>query len=112
VRGRRSGSWERVEAARRQARVALGKDPDSADDYGGRPKPRLLVAQPPAPTPIVPGQGVRVLSLGEAAARLGVSRESLEAMVDAGKVQALPTGFTKMIPTSEVVRLGGGGSQR
>lgn len=33
--------WERVEAARRQARLALGKDPDSADDYGPRPKPHL-----------------------------------------------------------------------
>ncbi|HVC77546.1 MAG TPA: hypothetical protein VND96_13625 [Candidatus Micrarchaeaceae archaeon] len=58
--GRRSGSWEHVEAARRQARLALGKDPDVADDYGGRPKP-------PQPPPALPptrteyGPGVAVL---------------------------------------------------
>lgn len=39
--------WERVEAARRQARLALGKDPDSADDYGPRPK---LHSAAPAPS--------------------------------------------------------------
>jgi hypothetical protein len=33
----------------------------------------------------------RVLSLGEAAARLGASRGELEAMIAAGKVEALPT---------------------
>jgi excisionase family DNA binding protein len=48
---------------------------------------------------------VRVLSLGEAATRLGVSRTTLEAMIDTGKVEALPTGFTRMIPTREVERL-------
>jgi excisionase family DNA binding protein len=43
--------------------------------------------------------------VGEAAARLGVSRSELEAMIAAGKIAALPTGFTQMIPTSEVERL-------
>jgi hypothetical protein len=42
------------------------------------------------------GQGVPVLSLGETAARLGVSRGELERMIDGGKVEALPTGFTRM----------------
>jgi excisionase family DNA binding protein len=51
-----------------------------------------------------PGDGVRVLSLGEAAARLQVSRAQLEAMIDAGKIKVLPTGYTRMIPTSEVER--------
>jgi excisionase family DNA binding protein len=46
-----------------------------------------------------------VLSLGEAAARLGVGRSELEAMLAAGKVEALPTGFTRMIPTREIERL-------
>jgi excisionase family DNA binding protein len=42
------------------------------------------------------------LSLAEAAARLGVSRAEFEAMIAAGKIEALPTGFTRMIPTREV----------
>jgi hypothetical protein len=53
-----------------------------------------------------------VLALGEAAARLGMSRAQLETLVDAGKVEALHVGFTKMIPIREVVRLAGGDSHR
>jgi hypothetical protein len=34
-----------------------------------------------------------------------MSRAALEAMIDAGKLQALPTGFTRMIPTRDVERL-------
>jgi uncharacterized cupin superfamily protein len=48
---------------------------------------------------------VAVLSLGDAAARLGLSRAELEAMIGAGTIEALPTRFTRVIPTSEVVRL-------
>lgn len=39
------------------------------------------------------------LSLGEAVARPAVSRPELEAMIEAGKVEVLPTGSTKMIAT-------------
>jgi excisionase family DNA binding protein len=46
-----------------------------------------------------------VLSLGEAAAQLGVTRSELEAMIAAGKIEALPTGYTRTIPTREVERL-------
>jgi hypothetical protein len=49
-----------------------------------------------------------VLTLGEAATRLGMSRAALEAMIDAGKVEALPTGFARMVPMRQVVRLMGG----
>jgi excisionase family DNA binding protein len=45
------------------------------------------------------------LSLGEAAARLGVSHGELERMIAAGNVEALPTGFTRMIPRREIERL-------
>lgn len=51
-----------------------------------------------------------VLSLGEAASRLGVGRAELEAMIEAGKIEALPTGFTRMIPTIEIERLTAGRS--
>jgi excisionase family DNA binding protein len=101
------GRWERVLAARRQARIAQGRDPDQSDLFAAPPKPRTT--QPYVPTPITatprPSEAIGVLSLGEAAARLGVSRAALEAMIDAGKVEALPTGFTRMIPTREVERL-------
>jgi excisionase family DNA binding protein len=54
----------------------------------------------------------RVLTAGEVAARFGVSRSSLEAMIAAGKIEALPTGFTRMIPTREVERLQRGRGDR
>lgn len=78
MRDRRSGSWECVEAARRQARLALGKDPDGADDYGGRPKPRT---EHPAAAParIAYGPGVAV--------------------------ETLPIEFGSVVPTREVERL-------
>ena len=104
MRGRRSGSWEPVEAARRQARLALGKDPDAADDYGGRPKP----SPPPpalAPTPIEYGPGIAVLMVSEAATRLGMSRAQLDAMIVVGKVETLPIEFGCVIPMREVERL-------
>jgi excisionase family DNA binding protein len=101
------GRWERVLAARRQARIAQGRDPDQADLFTAPPKPRTT--QPVIPTPVAPtsrpSEAIGVLSLGEAATRLDVSRAALEAMIDAGKVEALATGFTRMIPTREVERL-------
>jgi hypothetical protein len=53
----------------------------------------------------VASRGVGVLSIGEAAARLGMSRSQLEAMIDRDTVKVLPTGCTGMIPTTEVERL-------
>jgi hypothetical protein len=86
------GRWERVEAARRQARLALGKDPDGADDYGGRPKPH---SEPPAlaPTRIEYGPGVAILTVGDAATRLGMGRAQLEAMIARCAVETLPIEF-------------------
>ena len=95
--------WERVEAARRQARLALGKDPDSADDYGPRPKPHSA-APAPAPTRIEYGPGVAVLTVGEAATRLPMSRAQLDAMIAHGAVETLPVEFGCVIPTREVER--------
>jgi hypothetical protein len=39
-----------------------------------------------------------------------MGRAQLDALIEVGKVEALPVGFTKMIPTREVVRLAGGES--
>jgi hypothetical protein len=51
------------------------------------------------------GPGVRVLMIGEAATRLGMSRVQLEAMIARGQVETLPIEFGCVIPTSEVGRL-------
>jgi excisionase family DNA binding protein len=109
---RRSGRrrWQQVVDARQQARATLGHGPEGGDLYGP-PKRRTPHAPPPMPAsaterpPERPDESQRVLSLGEAASRLGMSRSELEAMIAAGKVEALPTGFTRMIPTREVERL-------
>jgi len=34
-----------------------------------------------------------------------MSRSELEALIDRGAVETLPTGYTRMIPTAEVERL-------
>jgi hypothetical protein len=101
------GRWERVRAAREQARQALGRGSDGGDPYAAPPKRRTTVVPPAEPvlsTPR-PSESIGVLSLGEATMRLGVSRAALEAMIDAGKVETLPIEFGYMIPTREVERL-------
>lgn len=93
--------------SRRARRLATNR---SVPTLYGAPKPKAASA--PTPLPVWsdmrpaerPDESVSVLSLGEAAARLGVSCPELEAMIDAGKIEALPTGFTRMIPGREVVR--------
>ncbi len=74
--------------------------------------PLSPLPSPPRQTLAADDPGVGVLSLGEAAIRLRLSRAQLEKMIDAGKVESLPVGLTTMIPTREVVRLAGGGSDR
>jgi hypothetical protein len=101
------GRWERVLADRRQARVAQGRDPDAGDLF--KPASKANPAPPKAPvfTPIPhPSERTEyVVTVGEAAARLGISPNQLDVMIDAGKIEALPTGFTCMVPTREVERL-------
>jgi len=98
------GRWERVLAARQQARGALGQDSNAGDQYAAPLKRKTPSA--PSDTKLVGySPGVLVLSIGEAAERLGMSRAQLEALIDRDVVRALPTGFTRMIPSSEVDRL-------
>lgn len=96
------GRWERVVAARRQSRAALCQDSNVSDRP---PKAKTPLAEPPGPrwTALDPSERSEwALTLGEAAARLGVSRAQLEAIIAAGKIEALSVGFTSMIPTREV----------
>jgi excisionase family DNA binding protein len=97
---------ERVEAARRQAALALGRDPDQRDPFVEPPKSsaELHTTSASESSPVA-SRGICVLTIGEAAARLGMSRAQLEAMIDRGAIEALPTGYTRMIPTTEVERL-------
>lgn len=46
-----------------------------------------------------------VLTIGEAAVRLALSRAGLEPMIAAGQVEALPGEFAPFVPTREVERL-------
>jgi len=103
------GRWQRVLDARAQAGEALGRGPDFGGPFSGPPKRRMpLPSSTSARTlsPLHPSKrSERVLTLGEAAARLGVSRAELEAMIAAGTIEALPTGYTRTIPTREAERL-------
>jgi excisionase family DNA binding protein len=104
------GRWQRVLEARRQAREALGRDPNQITLFD-EPTKKKSTSRPVSLPPVIEpnrGESVLVLSLGEAGARLGISRSELEAMITAGKIQALPTGYTRMIPTREVRRLSAG----
>jgi len=107
--GRSRGNRERVEGARRQAALALGRDPDALESRGESaqattsPAPR----KPPSDAGTRRSEAIGVLTLGEAATRLGMSPTELEAMVERGAVQALPTAYTRTIPTTEVTRLQG-----
>jgi excisionase family DNA binding protein len=84
--------------------LALGRDPAERDLFLEPPKSSSPAPAPPSAAGTSPAQrrGIGVLTLGEAAARLGMSRSELETLIDRGAVRALPTGFTRMIPTTEV----------
>jgi hypothetical protein len=59
------GRWERVLAARRRARTALGRDPTGSDLYAA-PNTRKTPLQSPRRVRITPGPSVLVLTLPEA----------------------------------------------
>jgi excisionase family DNA binding protein len=48
---------------------------------------------------------IAVLTLKEAALRLGISTSEVEAMVASGKVRSLMAGWPVMIPSTEIERL-------
>ena len=101
------GRWQHVLEARRQSREALGRDPGQGDLFDAPPK-KKSAAYVPLASPQVesrPSEAVGVLLLGEACARLGLTRAELEALIEAGKVEALPMGYSVAIPTREVERL-------
>jgi excisionase family DNA binding protein len=75
------------------------------------PKPKSKLPEPSYRTavPLHPSErSERVLTIGEAAARLGISGSEMEAMVKLGTVKSLMAGWTVVVPTSEVERLRSG----
>jgi hypothetical protein len=48
---------------------------------------------------------VLVLTIHDAATRLGITTDEIEAMVNRGTVKPVVAGWTTMVPTSEVERL-------
>lgn len=90
--GRGRGDRERVEAARRQAAPALGRDPDQRDLFVEPPKSSSEPLPRTSVRPSVESHGIGVLSIGEAATRLGMSRVQLEALIRRVQVKSLTTG--------------------
>ena len=102
------GRWQRVLDARRASRESLGHDPSQGDLFDAPPKKKSGIYVPSQPPSAEPRQdeSIHVLTLGEAAARLGLSRGDLERMIAAGRVDTVRAGgLTRMIPTGEVERL-------
>ena len=106
-RGRGRSSRERVDAARRQAALALGREPEQRDSFLQPPTVSSGGSPPTSDgeSHSVQDRGVRVLTVGEAATRLGMNRAQLEAMIARGHVETLPIEFGCVIPTREVERL-------
>jgi excisionase family DNA binding protein len=52
----------------------------------------------------VRSEAIAVLTMQEAATRLGISTGEMEAMVKRGTVRSVVAGWTTMVPTSEVER--------
>ena len=98
---------QRVPAAeaRRQARIANGKDPDDLSDvYRGRPTRTRSVPKPTGP----PGRYVppAPLSLADAASRLGIRSVELAQAVREGKVATVRgRGGMLLIAQDEVERV-------
>jgi hypothetical protein len=96
-------------AAHRQAAIALERNPEWRDPFVE--PPRLSSPASPATLPREPssatGGAMVVLTVGETAARLGMSRGELEALIDRGALDTLPIEFGHVLPTHEVARFSG-----
>jgi len=100
-----SGQRRKVEEAKRVVQLALGdavcgESPKAAAIY-------LPLTKPTEPVP-VHDESVIVLTLREAAMRLGITTGEMESMVKRRTVKSLTAGWTTMIPVSEVARLSSG----
>lgn len=104
--GSSRGRWQKVIDARRLSREALGWTTEQPGLFDRPPKPRSRTSPPPFPAePPQRSEAIGVLTLGETAARLGVTRKELEAMIASGTIASFETGFTRTIPSAEIDRI-------
>lgn len=105
----RSTSRQRhkVEQARAVVAQALG-DAARRDTPQGTTK-YVPVTKPTEPIE-VKDESVLVLTIGEVATRLDISRAEVERIIASGRMTSLGAGFTVVVPTSEVQRFKAMGS--
>jgi hypothetical protein len=91
---------------REQARAVVTQARGGAARRGGPQAAETYVpiAQPPEPTQ-PRSEAIGVLTLREAATRLGINTGEMEAMIERGTAKSLIVGWTVVVPTSEVERL-------
>lgn len=98
---RRPGQHRKVMAARALAAQTLGdaarRDQPQAEKYVPTTEPTQRIG--------VKSEVIGVLTMKEAAVRLGVTAREVEAMVKSGRVKSLMAGWTMVLPTSDVGRL-------
>jgi excisionase family DNA binding protein len=97
----RSGQHEKVQRARAVVAQALG-DAARRDQLQVR---KFAAIAKPGERVEVKMEAIPVLTISEAATRLGITKDELEAMVKRGTVKSLMAGWTVVVPTSEVERL-------
>jgi len=99
---RKSGQRHKVQQARAVVAQALG---DAAQRDGPQVAATYVPITKPPETTQSKSEAIDVLTLREAATRLGISRGEVEAMVRRGAVKSVVAGWTMFVPTSEVGRL-------
>lgn len=93
-------TWERVEAIRRQVRLATGK-PASVDSYSGRP-PKRTTPAPAGPTFITAGPSMAVITLAEAGRLLGATR--LDELIASHELPVLSAGLRLRVVPAGLAR--------
>ena len=98
MRRSQSSQRDKVRRAREIVDAAL-------DDAARRDQPQVEKYVPKPTEPVqVKSEAIGVLTIGEVATRLDISRAEVERMIASGRMRSLEAGFTVVVPTSEVKR--------
>jgi hypothetical protein len=101
MRGSRSNQHNKVERARAVVAQALGDAVRRDAPQAAKFMPTIKLQEHVQ----VRSEAIAVLTLKEAALRLGITTGELEAMVERGTVKSVVAGWTVVVPSSEVERL-------